>query len=564
MKAGTELAGRYRLDERLSQGGMGEVWLGFDQRLYRRVAVKLLLDHLLLSDEKGAGHLLARFRREGRAAARLSHSNIVTVHDFGEHREVHDGAERIYPFLVLEYLDGQDLKTLLSHQPGGLPVEDVLDYGAQICDGLGAAHDAGIVHRDIKPANLMLLADGTIKICDFGIARFRDATAFYAGSARIGTLAYMPPEQLDGQSIDHRADLYALGATLFHLVTGETVFPANDPRVLAFMHATKTPLPPSTIRSGVGVDVDHLIISLLAKSPDQRPSAASQTAADLRAALTRTRHRRIAYAERYLPPSLTSEFEVVQVLSLNTEIELVIRNGAGFEFVIKIYPRDFRADPQVSSQLVRIPTKHVVGILRTGGDKGHYFEIQEYVRGGTLADLLADGVPWPFEHVVKAIGQVAEALTALHDRGILHHCLTPINVLVRTSWPLDLALANFTLSHGIQVFEEDRLIDSDMSWLRYTAPECLTGERGRPADWWSLGILVLELILGRSPFHDMPDMAVLHLLMTATAMDTSVVADRRLRLVCDGLLQRDPARRWGAAQVAEWLCGGFAQAVDDL
>ncbi|MFI6992090.1 serine/threonine-protein kinase [Nonomuraea wenchangensis] len=160
MRAGTELAGRYQLERLLGRGGMGEVWRGVDRTLDRPVAIKLLRTGLL-GDDRLHDAALARFRREGRAAARLNHRNITAVHDFGEHRETRDGVETTVPFLVLEFVRGLDLRSVLDEHPGGLPVEQVLNYGAQAADALAAAHAAGVVHRDVKPANLMLLDDGT-------------------------------------------------------------------------------------------------------------------------------------------------------------------------------------------------------------------------------------------------------------------------------------------------------------------------------------------------------------------------------------------------------------------
>jgi serine/threonine protein kinase len=236
--------------------------------------------------------LLARFQREGQAAARLNHRNIAAVYDLGEHREPQEyGDERRLPFLVLEYLRGRDLKTVLGEaRPGGLPLQDVLDYGAQVGQGLAAAHAAGVVHRDVKPANLMLLADGTVKICDFGIARIQDATTdLTREGTQPGTLAYMAPEQINGGRIDHRADLYALGATLYHLLTGRPVFAAEGVPALLAMHLTAVPAPPSTYRPGIGADVDDLVTALLAKDPRQRPSTDS-----LIASLTAARRQTIA------------------------------------------------------------------------------------------------------------------------------------------------------------------------------------------------------------------------------------------------------------------------------
>ncbi len=288
MEAGTEMAGRYLLERLLGRGGMGEVWRAIDQTLERPVAIKLLPANLL-GDDRQRDEALARFRREGKAAARLNHPNITAVYDWGEHRETRDGIETVFPFLVLEFLRGRDLRSVLDDHLDGLPVDRVLDYGAQIADALAAAHAAGIVHRDIKPANLMLLDDGTIKICDFGIARLHDATAGLSATGMvIGTVLYMPPEQLEGRRVDHRADLYAFGATLYHLLTGRPVFAATDLRVLAYMHATRTPAPPSTLRPGIGPDVDRLVCALLAKLPDQRPASAADIARDLRTARSRS------------------------------------------------------------------------------------------------------------------------------------------------------------------------------------------------------------------------------------------------------------------------------------
>ncbi|MGC4952964.1 protein kinase domain-containing protein [Actinomadura citrea] len=259
------LVGRYRLDKRLGGGGMGEVWRGFDQVLGRRVAVKLI--HAELRNDAGmAGQALSRFRREATAAAGLNHRNITTVHDFGEHAYAdRDGRIRLFPFLVLEFLEGSDLGSLLEQAPAGLPVDEVLDWGVQTCEGLAVAHRAGVVHRDIKPANLMLLPDGTVKICDFGIARLPDATAGLTGcGAPMGTRGYMAPEQERGRSVDSRADLYALGMTLYRLFTGSDG-------------------PPRAHRAGNGADLDDLMAALLAETPEQRPASAEEVAERLRA-----------------------------------------------------------------------------------------------------------------------------------------------------------------------------------------------------------------------------------------------------------------------------------------
>ncbi|WP_147449351.1 serine/threonine-protein kinase [Actinomadura pelletieri] len=265
------IAGRYQVVELLGEGAMGQVWRGEDLRLERPVAVKVLQPHLMHGSVQEQA--LERFAREGRAAARLTHRNIALVHDVGEH----DGL----PYLVLEYLHGPDLKRLLDGHPGGLPIDQVLGFGAQAAEGLAAAHAAGIVHRDIKPHNLMLTADGTVKICDFGIARLRDATSGLTGGATIGTVAYMAPEQLTGEPVDHRADLYALGATVFQLLTGRHVFTGDDVRSVIAQHLATPPPPARTLRSDAPSELENYLHVLLAKEPDQRPRDAAAVAEHL-------------------------------------------------------------------------------------------------------------------------------------------------------------------------------------------------------------------------------------------------------------------------------------------
>lgn len=262
------VAGRYRVVELLGEGGMGQVWRGEDLRLERPVAVKVLRPNLLQGSVPE--EVVLRFEREGRAAARLSHYNIAAVYDVGEH----DGL----PYLVLEFLHGPNLKGLLDRHPGGLPVEQVLKLGAQAAQGLAAAHAARIVHRDVKPHNLMLTADGTVKVCDFGIARLRDATTNLTGGAQIGTVAYMAPEQLLGEPVDHRADLYALGATLFQLLTGRHVFTGEDARSVIAQHLAAPPPALSTLRADAEPELESCLQALLAKAPDQRPPDAATVA----------------------------------------------------------------------------------------------------------------------------------------------------------------------------------------------------------------------------------------------------------------------------------------------
>lgn len=261
MRAGEELVGRYRLVELLGWGAMGEVWRATDLHLERDVAVKTMLANWAGEAQHAA---MVRFRREGRAAARLNHPHIAAVHDVGEHAG--------QPFLVLELLPGPDLAGLLERHPGGLPVEQALEYGAQAAEGLAAAHEAGIVHRDVKPSNLVLDRHGKVKVCDFGIARLEGATAGLSATGRgFGTPHYMPPEQINGDPVTPAADVYSLGATLFHLLTGRVVFTGDNLMAIVGQHLHKPPPAASSLRPSLPATVDTFLAALLAKTPADRP-----------------------------------------------------------------------------------------------------------------------------------------------------------------------------------------------------------------------------------------------------------------------------------------------------
>ncbi|WP_067813177.1 protein kinase domain-containing protein, partial [Actinomadura kijaniata] len=271
MLAGTRLAGRYRLEELLGRGGMGEVWRGVDLRLRRQVAVKVLPPYLAHGHEQA----VARFEREAQVAAALQHRGLTTVFDIGQDEDEH-GARLV--FLVMELLRGRDLRQVIDGHPRGLPVEQAVDITAQIAAALGRAHEAGVVHRDIKPGNLFLQQDGEVKVCDFGIARLADATRITQTGGVAGTPHYMAPEQIRGEPADRRADLYALGCVLYEMLTG-TCWNRHAQQVAAVLHAHlyQEPEPPRARRPGIPEHLDALVMDLLAKDPADRPADAAAT-----------------------------------------------------------------------------------------------------------------------------------------------------------------------------------------------------------------------------------------------------------------------------------------------
>jgi len=263
--SGYVLDGRYLLIERIASGGMGEVWRGADQILGRPVAVKLLS-----SVHAGDEQFRARFRAEARYAAALSHPGIARVFDYGEASPL-GGA-----YLVMELVNGEPLSAILE-RVGSLPAEVTLDIVSQAARALEAAHQAGIVHRDIKPGNLLIMADGTTKITDFGIAKAREAQAAQLTATGIvmGTALYVSPEQATGSMVTGASDIYSLGVVAYECLTGEPPFIADQPLAIAIMHKHDPvpPLPPDVPRP-----VGDLVFTMLAKTPAGRPESARHVA----------------------------------------------------------------------------------------------------------------------------------------------------------------------------------------------------------------------------------------------------------------------------------------------
>jgi eukaryotic-like serine/threonine-protein kinase len=275
LPSGTKL-GPYEIQSPLGAGGMGEVYRATDVRLGRDVAVKILPAHL--SSDSAARQ---RFEREAKTISGLNHPNICTVYDVGHQ----DGLD----FLVMEYLAGETLETRLGKGP--LPLEQVLQYGAQIARGLDKAHRNGITHRDLKPANIMLTKSG-VKLLDFGLAKAATrltevtstapaATSLTQQGTILGTYPYMSPEQVEGKELDARSDIFSLGAVLYEMVTRQRAFPGRSALTIASAIVEKEPTPMATIVPSTPAAVEHVILRCLAKDPEERWQSASDVAREL-------------------------------------------------------------------------------------------------------------------------------------------------------------------------------------------------------------------------------------------------------------------------------------------
>jgi predicted Ser/Thr protein kinase len=269
---GEVLADRYELEELVGTGGMSSVFRAHDRLLDRKVALKVLHQQFSGDDD-----YVERFRREARSVAALSHPNIVTVIDRGEHDE--------RQFIVFEYVEGENLKRLIERR-GQAPVPTALELGIQIASGLSFAHQQGLVHRDVKPQNVLLNGDGRAKVTDFGIARSLDVQHGMTQTGTVlGTSDYIAPEQAQGQRVDEHSDVYSLGVVMYELLTSEVPFPGENFVAVAMRHINEEPPLIRDKRTDVPPRVEAAVRKAMAKRPEDRFPTMAAFCAELEACL---------------------------------------------------------------------------------------------------------------------------------------------------------------------------------------------------------------------------------------------------------------------------------------
>ena len=291
--AETKRFGRYEIIAELGRGAMGIVYQARDPQIDRFVAIKTV--SMLGQEPDEEKEFRLRFTNEAQAAGRLHHSGIVGVFDVGEEPDNHD------PYIVLEFVPGETLNRILGREKK-LSLTTALQLAIEIADALNYAHAQGVVHRDIKPANILITKDGHAKIADFGIAKLNLAHFTLPGRV-LGTPAYMAPEQLSGESVDGRSDLFSLGVILYVMATGLSPFQGTSATTVCFKVANREPMSPSSLDMSLPPQLDAIISKAMAKDPEQRYQHGSELAEDLRQLL-----------QLYKPGSTTSSLQAMTAL----------------------------------------------------------------------------------------------------------------------------------------------------------------------------------------------------------------------------------------------------------
>lgn len=348
----------YQVEKKIGAGGMGEVYLARDTKLNRPVALKFLPAQYA-SDES----FKTRFKREAQSAAALNHPNIITIHEVAEYES--------RPYIAMEYVEGRSLRNLIGEKD--LSADQAIDIFLRACEGLAAAHQAGIVHRDIKPGNILMGKDGRVRICDFGLAKVKkDVTLTQVGST-LGTVAYMSPEQARGEEVDHRTDIWALGVVLYEMLTGQLPFQGDHEAAIIYEILNAEPKAIQWFRSDVPDHVITLVSQLLEKDPASRLFSAKEVIRRLR---ERTREKDLEEGKESVAvlyfENMSSEKENEYFCAGMTE-DLIIDLSKIQH--LKVIPRSdilpFRDKEVNSRQVGKILGVHYIleGSVRKGGNR---------------------------------------------------------------------------------------------------------------------------------------------------------------------------------------------------
>ena len=345
---GTTFARRFEIIEEIGQGGMGTVYKAYDSKIREVVALKLLKAEIASDPE-----IIERFRNEIKLARQVSHRHVCRMYDLGE--------EWLSIYISMEFVPGEDLKSFIRRS-GHLTEAKAVGLARQIAEGLAEAHRIGVVHRDLKPQNVMIDKDGNAKIMDFGIARSLHTRGVTGTGVIIGTPEYMAPEQAEGRDVDHRVDLYALGAILFEMVTGRVPFEGTTPLSIVLKHRSEPPADPQTLNAQISAGLSRIILKCLAKRREDRYASAAEVVEELNA------------VEQGLPTTLQMTARVKPITSREITVKFSLRKILGPALIVGglviagvVYLANRPSDREAAAKIRR----GIVAIPDVSGGGGH-------------------------------------------------------------------------------------------------------------------------------------------------------------------------------------------------
>ena len=545
----------YLIVEELGRGGMGVVYKATQLGARRLVALKVIRDGVLAGPEHRR-----RFRIEAEAAARFQHPNLVRIYEVGEHGGL--------PYFSMELGEGGSLDRQLAGQP--LPPARAAALVRALAEAVHYAHEKKIVHRDLKPANVVLTADGRPLITDFGLAKRLDSdTAVTASEAVLGTASYMAPEQAEGQAkyVGPAADIYALGAILYELLTGRPPFRAATWQATAKQVINEDPVSPTSLRPEVPVELESICMKCLEKVPRERYGSARDLAEDLRRFLAGESVAAAPVSEwdRQARWATQAGFEIEDVLTYGVR-DIVYKARQvhlNRTVALKVVTAPAQAEPGALARfqheaktVALLDHPNIVRIYNSGELHGRTYLAFEYVAGGNLIERLVDQ-PLPPREAARLVQQLAEATHYAHQHGVLHCALKPSNVLLTPSGVPK--ISNFSLCILLEQPASERRLAFRLL-PSYMAPELMDGraDEVQPAtDVYALGAILYRLLTGDPPFlADTVAETVNQVRSQVPPMPSSVQNDvpAALDVICQRCLAKEPAGRYAtAAELAEEL-----------
>jgi len=511
----------YKILEKLGEGGMGVVYKAQDTKLKRTVALKFLPPELTRDPEAKK-----RFIHEAQAASALNHPNVVVIHEIDEFDK--------QMYIVMEYCQGETLKQLIEKET--LYLEKVLEIGIQVCEGLTAAHEKGVIHRDIKPDNIKVTPKGRVKIMDFGLAKLKGSAKLTSTGSTLGTVAYMSPEQAQGMEVDHRSDIFCFGVVFYEMITGRLPFEGEHEAAIIYSIVNETPEPLARYKADVPEGLQRIVDKALDKDINTRYQSTADIIADLKGlqkerttgGLLVPQKKRISYRRKSI-----SHYKILEKIG-SGDMGVVYKaedTKLRRTVALKFLPSELTCDPGAKERFVHeaqaagaLDHPNICTVYEIDEAEGHTFISMACIEGQSLKDRIESG-PLKLDEALDIAMQVAEGLQAAHEKGIVHRDIKSANIMVTEKGQakiMDFGLAK--LAGQVRLTRTS----TTMGTVAYMSPEQARGEPvDNRTDIWSLGVVMYEVLTGQLPFKGDYEQAVMYSILNEepeqiTSLRTSV------------------------------------------